>query len=88
MLCVYIHPYVKASSVFGGLVRISILPSPSKSPPSQDKKDDTNAETEFTIAKHVVAKVYAWEEGPEDHIALSPQLAAALGIHGLGDIAR
>ena len=89
-MCVYVNPYVKASPVFsGGLARISILPSPSKPAPHEKKDENSNhTETGFAIAKHVVAKVQTWDDAPEDHVAISPVLAATLGINGLGDIAR
>jgi peroxin-1 len=88
-LCVYINPYLKASSVVsGGLTRISILPSPSKPPPQEKRDENTNPETEFTIAKQLVVKVQAWDDAPDDHVAISPLLAKTLGITGLGDIAR
>jgi len=90
-LCLYVNPFVKTLPVFsGGLVKISILPSPSKPPVVPDKeKDNTNAsDTEFTIAKQVIVKVQAWDEAPEDHVGLSPLLATTLCIQGLGDLAR
>lgn len=90
-LCLYVNPFVKTSPVFsGGLVKISILPSPSKPPVVPDKeKDNTNVnETEFTVAKQVIVKVHAWDEAPEDHVGLSPRLATTLCIQGLGDLAR
>jgi peroxin-1 len=92
-LCVYVSPFMKSSPVFsGGMTKISIVPSPSKPPTAPEKeKEKENAasnETEFAIAKQVVVKVQAWEEAPEHHIGLSPQLAATLGIHGIGNIAK
>jgi peroxin-1 len=87
-LCVYVDPLVKASPVCsGGLVRISISPSPSRPAPPPDKDKD-NKEPEAIVAKTVVVKVQAWEEAPEEHIGLSPQLAATLNVHRLGDITR
>jgi hypothetical protein len=72
------------------LAKISILASPSKPAPGPEKDKDTTTpnEAEFTIAKQVVVKVQAWEEAPEEHVGLSPQLAATLDIRGLGDVAR
>jgi peroxin-1 len=88
-LCVYVDPFVKASPVFsGGLAKISILPSPSKPSPLPDKEKDASKDTEFSIAKVVVVKVQVWEEAPEEHIGLSPLLAATLNVRGLGDVAR
>ena len=90
-LCIYVNPFVKTSHVFsGGLAKISILPSPSKPPvvPDKEKDNATTNDTEFTNAKQIVVKVEVWEEAPEDHVGLSPRLAATLGIHGPGDLSR
>lgn len=83
----------KASAVFsGGLVRISILPSPSRPPvvpdKEKEKENQTSNDTEFSIAKQVIVKAQAWEEAPDDHICMSPRLARTLGINGVGDLAR
>ena len=89
-LCVYVDPYLRGSAVFsGGVAKITILPSPSKptQPTDKDKETAPN-DTEMTIAKTVVVKVLEWEDAPENHVALSPRLAATLGINKLGDIAR
>jgi peroxin-1 len=88
-LCVYVDPYLKASAAFaGGFARISILPSPSKPIPADKDKENPVAENELALAKHIVVKVEAWEDAVEDHVGLSPLLATALGVTGLGDIAR
>jgi peroxin-1 len=88
-LCVYVDPYLKASAAFsGGLAKISILPSPSKPIPPDKDKDNPAVENELALAKHIVVKVEAWEDAPEDHVGLSPRLTTTLGITGLGDMAR
>ena len=89
-LCIYVNTFVKTSAVFsGGLAKVSLLPSPSKLPVVPDKeKDATTNDTEFINAKQIVVKVQVWEEAPEDHVGLSPRLAATLGIHRLGDLLR
>ena len=91
-LCVYVDPFMKTSPVFaGGFAKISIIPSPSKPAVVTDKDKDNIAapnEAEFTITKQIVAKVQVWEEAPEDHVGLSPQLASTLGINDLGDLAK
>ena len=90
-LCLYVNPFVISSPVFsGGVAKISILPSPSKPTfvPEKEKDNASTNDTEFTPTKQIVAKVQVWEEVPEDHVGLSPRLAATLGIHGLGDISR
>jgi len=90
-LCVYVDPFVKTSPVFaGGLAKISILSSPSKPAPGSEKDKDmtTPLDAELAVAKQVVVKVQTWEEAPDDHVGVSPQLAATLSIRGLGDIAR
>jgi hypothetical protein len=89
-LCIYVDPLVKTLAIFsGGLVKISLLSSPSKPPvvPEKDKDASPN-DAEFSIAKAVVVKVQVWEEAPEGHVGISPRLANTLGVHGLGDLAR
>jgi peroxin-1 len=92
ILAIYVNPFIKASPVFsGGLAKISILPSPSKPVPAPDKdkeKETAANEAEFTVAKQLVVKVQGWEDGPEDHVGISPRLARTLGITELGDLSR
>jgi len=90
-LCVYVDPQVKALPVFsGGVAKISIIPSPSRQTSTPEKEKEANAvsESEFTVAKQIVVKAQIWEEAPEGHIGLSPQLALTLGLSGLGDFAK
>ena len=90
-LCIYISPVLKLSPVFsGGIARISIIPSPSKPAAVQEREKDnaTSNDTQFTVARQIVVKAQEWQEAPEGHVGLSPQLATTLGIHGIGDLAR
>jgi hypothetical protein len=91
-LAIYVNPFIKSSPVFlGGLARILILPSPSKPVPAPDKdkeKETATNDAEFTVAKQLAAKVQLWEDGPDDHVGISPRLARTLGITELGDLSR
>jgi len=91
-LTIYVSPFLKASPVFsGGLAKISILPSPSKPVPAPDKDKDKETvanDAEFTVAKLLAVRLHVWEDGPEDHVGISPRLAGTLGITELGDLSR